>query len=493
MKKLTYLSALALSFALVACDDYKEPNPPAQSNPMPEVLNPQDLAVEGTIDPTTTYSLEDLNNSGQNLVLATVFVQDLDDSYTLGANAEISVDGFEKVYPVAASVVSATRGSGTYDVVVSPDALEGAYTQNISQDPSAATIDIRFQLTASNGSTSALLQDYDVWTTQTVTILPFPPSMVIEDTYYLIGTFCDWDFSKALKFSHSAASVYDDPSFTVIIGDITLTDGNWEWQIIPQSTYDLGDFPATNYSQFGGEANAETPTEGKLIPYLDGVEPANGNLQQAGTWMMTINMKDLTYAFSSAVEFLYTPGNSNGWSQTASQLLSTKDYMNYQGYAYLDGEFKFSSAPDWNHVNYGLDTEDEGEEGMITGTLDTDGGAGNLNAPTAGLWWLTVNTSELTFSGTLITTYGLIGDATPGGWNASTPLTPSDDFLTWTAEVELTAGEIKFRANDGWDINLGGSLENLTQDGANIMVEAGTYEVTLNFGELPYSANLVKK
>jgi hypothetical protein len=51
---------------------------------------------------------------------------------------------------------------------------------------------------------------------------------------------------------------------------------------------------------------------------------------------------------------------------------------------------------------------------------------------------------------------------------------------SWTATVELAVDEFKFRANDGWTINVGGSFDNLTQDGGNMKVaEAGTYEVKL--------------
>ena len=54
---------------------------------------------------------------------------------------------------------------------------------------------------------------------------------------------------------------------------------------------------------------------------------------------------------------------------------------------------------------------------------------------------------------------------------------------TWTLTVDLTAEEIKFRANDGWDWNYGdtgadGSLEN---GGDNIPVPAaGNYTVVLD-------------
>ncbi len=87
----------------------------------------------------------------------------------------------------------------------------------------------------------------------------------------------------------------------------------------------------------------------------------------------------------------------------------------------------------------------------------------------------------------------MIGDATPAGWDASTALT-SDDNLIWKGTIEFKGGEFKFRCNDDWDVNLGGDMQNLTPGGANIASPGeGTYEVTLNLSQLPYSCTLEKK
>ena len=76
---------------------------------------------------------------------------------------------------------------------------------------------------------------------------------------------------------------------------------------------------------------------------------------------------------------------------------------------------------------------------------------------------------------------GLIGSATPNGWN--TPDQKMDyDAKTdmWKITVTLIDGEIKFRKNDGWGWNLGGTKDNLTQGGANLPVTAGNYTITLS-------------
>lgn len=184
---------------------------------------------------------------------------------------------------------------------------------------------------------------------------------------------------------------------------------------------------------------------------------------------------------------LYTPGNGNGWSQTASQVLTTSDNVNFSGFVYSGGEFKFTSAPDWDHTNYGYAEE---------GKLSTDGGAGNITT-VAGLYWADVNVVDLTYSlGGPLTELGLRGDATEGGWEVTTPLTPSDDYLVWTGTVKFSgSGKFKLLFNDNWDIyNLGGNLSDLTFKGADIPTPGeGTYDVVVDLSVRPYEMSVVKK
>ena len=58
------------------------------------------------------------------------------------------------------------------------------------------------------------------------------------------------------------------------------------------------------------------------------------------------------------------------------------------------------------------------------------------------------------------------------------------DLNVLTITADLKAGEMKFRANQNWDFNYGGSNGDLEAGGDNIPVaEAGNYTVTLNFNE----------
>lgn len=70
-------------------------------------------------------------------------------------------------------------------------------------------------------------------------------------------------------------------------------------------------------------------------------------------------------------------------------------------------------------------------------------------------------------------------------------MTPSADFLTWTVTTTLKEGTFKFRANDGWDINLGGSLLDLTPGADNIPAPTtGKVTITLDLSSIPYTATV---
>jgi len=83
-----------------------------------------------------------------------------------------------------------------------------------------------------------------------------------------------------------------------------------------------------------------------------------------------------------------------------------------------------------------------------------------------------------------VTSVGLIGDATPGGWDNETPMTQLTDS-TWTIDITLTSASCKFRANNNWDLSWGDKafpvgIGSSTPGSPNIPVFAGDYTVTFN-------------
>ncbi|QHS56836.1 SusF/SusE family outer membrane protein [Mucilaginibacter sp. 14171R-50] len=182
-----------------------------------------------------------------------------------------------------------------------------------------------------------------------------------------------------------------------------------------------------------------------------------------------------------ATSWIYVPGAYQGWDpKTADSLVSATSNGIYTGViAYTAGnlEFKVTPAKAWD-VAYG----DAGG-----GTISTSGG--NFNAGTEGLKQLTVDVNAKTWTIADVKSWGIIGDATPGGWDNDTDMKfVNDGKGTWKITLDLKAGAIKFRQDNKWDVNLGGSNGTLTPGGDNIAVStAGNYTVTLNVTENTYT------
>lgn len=180
------------------------------------------------------------------------------------------------------------------------------------------------------------------------------------------------------------------------------------------------------------------------------------------------------------LDVLYTPGESNGWNQGASQMIPSYGKGLYKGFVYLTGTFKFTNQPDWNGVNYG--------NGGADGVLSTDGGAGNLEMPAdgPGLYFADVNIETLTYTLQKVTSVGIAGNL--NGWNAEAPIElTSENYLQWNYTGEFDGDGWKFVFNNGWTINLGGTYEDLVWDGDNLPSSAGEHTVTLDLSTYPYT------
>jgi hypothetical protein len=189
---------------------------------------------------------------------------------------------------------------------------------------------------------------------------------------------------------------------------------------------------------------------------------------------------------------IYVPGgyqSGSGYSEgdwspdVAPTLASVNSDANYEGYVYFAdaAEFKFTAGPNWD-VNWG------GSNGVL------ESGGANLTVAESGYYKLNVNTSDLTYSITK-TDWGIIGSATANGWDSDQNMEFDPETKTWIAELDLSAGEIKFRANDDWAINYGadGADGVLGAGAANIAIaEAGSYKITLKLESPDYTYTVEK-
>lgn len=216
---------------------------------------------------------------------------------------------------------------------------------------------------------------------------------------------------------------------------------------------------------------------------LDGILDADPDnnivIAEAGSYKVTINLSDNSYTIEEYFWGIVGSAAPNGWDGPNVKLAYDYNTDTFKAVVQLiDGEMKVRMNDKWD-TSYG--------DGNLDGVLDTD--ADNNIAVTAGYYLLTVNFNTLEYTLEETTIWGLVGSATPNGWDGpDTKFTP--DFANpgvWTIDsIDLVDGEIKVRANDAWDTSYGdlesdGILD--TENDNNISVVAGTYKVTIDFSD----------
>lgn len=155
---------------------------------------------------------------------------------------------------------------------------------------------------------------------------------------------------------------------------------------------------------------------------------------------------------------------------------------------------------DWSSAQGG--TNDEPNVMIQRGVIEPS--EATFTVPEDGLYHVVLDTK--TGKGSIApVNWGIIGQATPGGWSDDTPLdAPAFDAetMTWSInDVELSKGEWKFRYSGGWKIeidstedlgegqkgvkvntNFGGAVDGLVPGGDNFNTDqSGTYNVSITW------------
>lgn len=226
----------------------------------------------------------------------------------------------------------------------------------------------------------------------------------------------------------------------------------------------------------------------------DGTLEANGdNIPvSAGSYMITLNMSNLTYTIEPFTWGLVGSATTNGWDGPDMILNYNSFGDDWRTVVSLnDGEVKFRFNNDWG-LNYG----DSGADGSL------ENGGDNI-AISAGNYLVVFNPITLTYSFEEMDVWGLVGSATANGWDG-----PNQKFVPdfginenhyYINGAVLNDGEIKVRQNDAWAVNYGSSSFNsasstneLDLNGSNIPVTSGTYNVILDFSGASPTITLYK-
>lgn len=217
--------------------------------------------------------------------------------------------------------------------------------------------------------------------------------------------------------------------------------------------------------QPGSESQVEARVKSQVAP---SIAPVYSNV---------VTLSATPYADLVDYPSIYVPGGYQGWAPDKAPKISSvnnnKVYEGYINFPDASTEFKFTAGPNWD-TNYGT--------GSAAKTLVLNGG--NLKVTEPGYYLIKADLNALTWD-VVKTSWGVIGDATPNGWDADQDLTYDAATGTLRTTLDLKAsGKLKFRANDKWDINMGDNkVPNgfLTYGGENIPVPAdGRYDIILD-------------
>lgn len=490
MKKIAFLSGLALAFGLASCSQFDLPNPPGQSNPEVPVFDPANLAIEQV---ATTADLQTLSTAGEKVTLAKVTdLVDFPEAYELTFEVDFADnEGFE-------DEVTTTAELNDDLIQVEPADLNKVIFNNFTKDPATLNIYTRIAAYAVKDQTKVRLggsEGYFYADKYTYSVTPFAPAKVIEDVYYLVGDFCGWDLSKGIAFSKTQPdkSAYDSPQFSVKI-DVTDAQAaaGYKWKVVPASSVAAGNWTGA----MGAVASEDNAMSGELVDAPE-AQTSAGVISEASPYVITINVEDMTYSVALAFEYLWVPGQGSSTTNFSRVLrLTTDDFVRYAGVARLRSSWYLTGQASNTGVVYRLDGEQttDPETGIITGAIVNDPTAPMMQAPN-GFYYVEANLGTRTFKVSPITTISIIGGF--NGWDTATApeLNHATNFLTWSiTDIQLKAGEFKFCVNHDWALSFGGALDNLVQNGGNMNVpEDGTYDVALDFSTLPNTCTLTKK
>ena len=437
--------------SMVSCtEDYTD-----WGNPQ---TNPQEEAVafgNGSVAPVDVINLADVKTEKVK-VASIVAPTSSDAAYTPTYKINIGGQAFD---------IDAEGNMAKADLV-------NYIVDKFGKRPKERDIDATLDAWVSNGATAIKMA-----TSETFQVKAIPEAPVIEEGYYLVGDMFfktkdqnGWTKEDAKAFNHSDKDVYDDPVFTITF---ETTKADQYWKIIPKKNIDSGDIWAA------GVVGPKVDGDDSMTGALTNGDAKAGKIAKAGKYKLTINMMDYSYTIEEVKydPFIYFIGATDGWTNAEQKLaLVDANTGTYTGFLYCadpnnwGNQFKFQRvAGSWdNEINSSTFNTFEGAATNENGNIGVNAGEG--------VYYFDVNLANGTIKATKVETMGIIGGF--NNWKG-------DAVMTWNAEeycfeatkVGVTADGWKFRVNNGWDINLGGSLDNLTAGGDNIAVAGNTIKL----------------
>lgn len=440
--------------AMVSCtEDYTDWSKPQ--------VNAEPKAVEFGNGSVTAVDVINLANVTEEKVQVASIVAPT--SSDAGYTPTIKINLGDKTYDIDNDGKMATADLATY------------ISETYGKRPIERDINATLDAWISNGSTVVKMASSETFQVKAIPVAP-----VIDEGYYLVGDMCKteevengWSIEAAKAFKHSDRDVYDDPIFTLTF---ETKEANQYWKIIPKKNIDAGTLWAA------GVVGPKVDGNESMTGLLTSDNPGAGKIAEPGKYKLTLNMMDYSYTIEPVNydPFIYFIGSTDAWSSSDQKLaLVDEDKGTYTGYVYIADpngagfEFKFQRE------------QGKWEKAIDANTFVAFKGAaigvknGNLGVNAGeGVYYIDVNLSEGTIEATKIESMGMVGKFQ--GWDVLAPVP-----MTWNAEeycfeatnVGVTADGWKFSVNNDWPINLGGSIDNLKQDGTDLKVAGNTVKL----------------
>ena len=330
----------------------------------------------------------------------------------------------------------------------------GAFVSNLTGLAKFTTYHVRAYATNSAGT--AYGADISFTTLADIITWNIPGDYV--GASYPGSTFADWSPDKSPQVISTIAAPNS------LEGYVYMANASNNWKFASQANWN-----GPNY----GDDNKS----GKLDP-----NAANNIASPKGYYKLNVDFAKMTYTAVATAWGLIGDATPQGWNDETALTYDPAQQIWWGGMHLTAASIKFRANHDWG-LNYGSDKAD--------GTLGA--GAGNIPVSLEADYIINLNLSKPNAYTYSANRWGVIGDATPGGWNTDTNMTWDATAKVLKVTLNLTAGTYKFRANDDWAVNVGGSLTALSQGGDNIAVAAaGNYTITLNVSKAVYTATITK-
>lgn len=481
MKKIALFLGAALALATTACDDML-PNPEIQQNPELPLFKADNLEI-AQANGSEVIDLQALTEQAKDVELAQVTkLVDFPETSVLTFAVEASLTpDFAKNATVEFTPVD-------NDVVTSTLTLNSLISDNFTRTPGEYTVYTRWAAYAVNGNSRMRIGGADKYYGEyTYKFKTMKPVRELADAYvlrYRTSAAGTWQTMPMVKNNPDATS-YDDGGYTALV-DVLAPD--FQWTVVPAN-----DTETENV--IGVAADASTVLSGKLI---EGATAAAQVINAKAQVTIAIDVYDLTYGVVPAtVPAIYIPSETTSLTDFSKMFtLSTDNFDDFTGTAPLKGKW-YMAAQAAPQGLFFMPTSYVMNKGNMLGSLTMAYEPTGMEAfeVEAGLYIIKAKFSDMAVQAINVPVISAIGGFC--GWDTgkAPDLKPNDDFSVWTLKnLEVAeAGEFKFCVSHDWAYSFGGSLNDIVQNGGNLSIGAGKYDITLDFSNQPATCTVTPK